>query len=192
MFGLENLVAVMVGPFKSWDDGTCFTASCEGAKLSDHVWHVVANVGYDLLVAAGIITVLVMIWGGIQYMISTGDDGRMTKAKGTLTGGMIGAVISVSAANIVGFLDSAILGSNTPGSQSGDPSGMIKNAFNAIWYIVGAIAVISIIYSGFLYVSARGDESKVKKAKTSLVYAIVGLVVAVSAYAITNFVIGNI
>lgn len=65
----------------------------------------------------------------------------------------------------------------------------VKTAINVILYILGSAAVIMIIYSGILYVMSGGDENNVKKAKSTLMYSVIGLVVALLAYAIVNFVI---
>ncbi len=61
-----------------------------------------------------------------------------------------------------------------------------------LMYIAGILAVIMVIYAGFLYVTSAGDSGKVQKAKTALIYAVVGIVVAVLAYAIVAFVIKQV
>ena len=65
----------------------------------------------------------------------------------------------------------------------------VTGVINIILYILGALAVIMIIYSGILYVLSGGDANNVTKAKNTLMYAIIGLVVALVAYAIVNFVV---
>lgn len=65
----------------------------------------------------------------------------------------------------------------------------IRNAVNLFSAIVGVIAVIVILIAGFQYVSAAGDSSKVTNAKNTLIYAIVGLVVAALSQAIVQFVL---
>lgn len=59
-------------------------------------------------------------------------------------------------------------------------------------FVIGAVAVIMIIYSGAQYVLSAGDTNKIEKAKNTLIYSIVGLVVALLAYAIVSFVISGI
>lgn len=66
----------------------------------------------------------------------------------------------------------------------------VKNIVNTILFIVGILAVIVIIVSGIFYIISAGDAGKVKRAKDTLMYAVVGLVVAILAYAIVNFVLG--
>ncbi|MEK7594231.1 MAG: pilin [Patescibacteria group bacterium] len=55
--------------------------------------------------------------------------------------------------------------------------------------VVGAIAVIMIIVSGFRYITSGGDSGKLGTAKNTLIYALVGLAVAVLAQLLVNIVI---
>ena len=69
---------------------------------------------------------------------------------------------------------------------------IILSVVNVILFVLGIIAVIMIIYGGIRYVLSAGDATKVTSAKNTIMYSIVGLIVAVLAYAIVNFVIANI
>lgn len=69
---------------------------------------------------------------------------------------------------------------------------IIINILNAIIAVAGLVAVIFIIIGGFNYMTSAGDSGKTKKAKDTILYAVIGLVICVLAFAIVNFVIGNI
>ncbi|MDO4902588.1 MAG: hypothetical protein Q4A21_03510 [bacterium] len=85
---------------------------------------------------------------------------------------------------------SAIDGVNSTGtSSSTNVNGIIKTVVGVMMFILGALSVIMIIYSGIQYVISAGDSGKITKAKNTLIYSIVGLVVAIFAYAIVNFVL---
>lgn len=75
-----------------------------------------------------------------------------------------------------------------PSNLFGD-DGVFKQITNTILYIVGIIAVIMLIIGGIKYVISGGDAKKVTDAKNTILYAIIGLVIAFFAYAIVNFVI---
>jgi cytochrome bd-type quinol oxidase subunit 2 len=64
-----------------------------------------------------------------------------------------------------------------------------KNLINVGLWIVGVASVIVIIVSGIYYVISAGNADTVKKAKNALVYAVVGLVVALLSYTIVNYVV---
>lgn len=59
---------------------------------------------------------------------------------------------------------------------------------NVVLTFVGLIAVGVIVYGGVLYVTSTGDSSKVKKAQNSIIYGVVGLVIAIMAFAIVSFI----
>lgn len=69
------------------------------------------------------------------------------------------------------------------------PTGAFRQITNTILYIVGIIAVVMLIIGGIKYVVSGGDSKKVTDAKNTVLYAIIGLVISVFAYAIVNFVI---
>lgn len=68
-------------------------------------------------------------------------------------------------------------------------TGVFKQVTNTILYIVGIVAVVMLIIGGIKYVISGGDSKKVTDAKNTVLYAIIGLVVAFLAFAIVNFVI---
>jgi len=66
--------------------------------------------------------------------------------------------------------------------------GFIGTLVNVLLYIVGAVSVVTLIIGGVLYVLSAGNSSSVAKAKNTITYSIVGIVVSVLAYAIVNWV----
>ena len=78
-----------------------------------------------------------------------------------------------------------------PGSD-GTFSNVFTNIVNILLYVVGVIAVVMIVVSGIRMTVSRGKPDSVSKARNSLLYSIVGLVIAVSAYAIVNFVLSRL
>lgn len=65
----------------------------------------------------------------------------------------------------------------------------ITGIVNVLLFILGAIAVLMIIIGGIRYVVSGGDSGAVTGAKNTIFYAVIGLVVAMLAYAIVNFVV---
>lgn len=76
-------------------------------------------------------------------------------------------------------------------SIDGD-KGLIKTVVNVLLWAVGILSVIMIIFSGFRYITSAGDASKTKSAQSTLTYSVVGLIVAIMAYAIVNMVINRL
>lgn len=77
-------------------------------------------------------------------------------------------------------------------SAPGDIHATLRGALNSVYAVVGIVAVGVIVFGGFRYSVSQGDSGKLKKAKDTIMYAIIGLIVVLSAFAITNFVLGAI
>lgn len=68
----------------------------------------------------------------------------------------------------------------------------ITTILSVVIGILGLVCVIVIILGGVSYMTSTGDSGKVQKAKNTILYGIIGLVVCALAFAIVNFVIGTI
>ena len=79
--------------------------------------------------------------------------------------------------------------SNVNPGASNDLNGMIQIIINTVFGIIGVVAVIMIIIGGVNYTMSQGDSTKVQKAKNTITYGIIGLVVSLLAFAIINFVL---
>lgn len=81
-------------------------------------------------------------------------------------------------------------GTQQPANLFGN-SGVFSTISDVLLFIIGAVAVIMIIIGGLRYVLSGGDATQVQAAKNTILYSLVGVVVAILAYAIVNFVISN-
>jgi cytochrome bd-type quinol oxidase subunit 2 len=82
-------------------------------------------------------------------------------------------------------------GTGCPSTSATSFQGLLDNVVNIFSAIVGVIAVIMIIVGGLRYITSGGDSSRVGAAKTTIIYALVGLVVVVLAQLIVHFVINQ-
>ena len=69
---------------------------------------------------------------------------------------------------------------------------MVEPIVSTLLFVVGVVAVVVIIIGGILYVTSTGDPGKTKRAKDTILYAVIGLVVAIMAYAIVAFVVSRL
>jgi len=60
---------------------------------------------------------------------------------------------------------------------------------NILLFLMGSVSVIMIIIGGFRYVTSQGDQTQMQSAKNTILYAVIGLIVAIAAYAIVSFVV---
>lgn len=82
----------------------------------------------------------------------------------------------------------AFRGDGQPVDLFGD-GGIFSTVVNILLFIVGVLSVIMLIIGGLRYVVSGGNQTAVTGAKNTILYAIVGLVVALIAYAVVNFVL---
>lgn len=68
----------------------------------------------------------------------------------------------------------------------------INTIINVIIGVVGFVAVVMMIVGGISFITSQGDSAKVTKARNTILYGVVGLVVALLAFAIVNFVLGSV
>lgn len=107
-------------------------------------------------------------------------------------------VLSISAAPVFAADDLSIRNGvdssksdEQPGSLFGE-GGVFEIVSKVLLFIIGAVSVIMLIIGGIRYTVSQGDSSQVTAAKNTILYSIVGLVVAILAYAAVDFVIKNL
>lgn len=81
---------------------------------------------------------------------------------------------------------------NDAATAKSKTQGIFGSVTNVLLFILGGIAVIVIIVGGILMITSAGDPGKFAKGRNGVIYALIGLVVAISAYVIINFVLGKI
>lgn len=69
------------------------------------------------------------------------------------------------------------------------PNAIFKTISNVLLFLIGAVSVIMLIVGGIRYTISQGDSTQVAAAKNTILYAIIGIVVALLAYALVNFVV---
>ena len=77
------------------------------------------------------------------------------------------------------------------GGETSNLGSRIKTIVNILLYILGAIAVVMIVIGGIRYTTSNGDSGSIKSAKDTILYAVIGLIVAILAYSIVNFVLAQ-
>ena len=111
---------------------------------------------------------------------------------GVLIVGLLGVFTpSVSAANGIDICsgdskDSVYCQNKDKGEDQ--VNGIIKTIVEVLLMAVGAISIIMIVIGGILFALSSGDTQKAAKARSTILYAVVGLIVSVFASAIVNFV----
>jgi hypothetical protein len=76
-----------------------------------------------------------------------------------------------------------------PEGFSANPEGMIIQGISLVLSFVGVLFMILMIYGGFIWMTARGNESNVDRAKKIVTAGVIGLIIVFASYAISYFVV---
>ena len=91
-------------------------------------------------------------------------------------------------------MDTVISGLSTAGSTAGfaytPVTTLVGNTINVVLSLLGIAAICFVIYAGYLYMMSKGETKDVEEAKKVLIYAILGMLIIVSSYVISNFILG--
>ena len=136
--------------------------------------------------------ILVVMIGGIQYMTSGGDEKKIGQARKTVTYAVVGLTIALLSWSLMRELQ-IILGVQErvePVTDLPTPyiETVIVNAINWLAGIVAIVSVLIIVISGVLWVTAGGDEERIKSSRKWLIGGIGGLIIALAAWAIVRVV----
>ncbi len=158
----------------------------------------------DLLRIAGVVAVGYVIYAGVRYVTSQGSPEETSKAQSTLMDAIIGLAIAMIAIAVVSFIGSKV---GTGGTNSTGPSvtlntnvlphtaasnTTLKTILSIVLGVVGALSLLFVTIGGFRYVLSQGDPQATSKAKSTILYALIGLIIAGVAQAIVTFVIGKL
>ena len=81
---------------------------------------------------------------------------------------------------------------NPEGTSTKSLPEMIKIILTVVFTVIGMVAVVMIILGGVNYATSQGDPAKATKAKNTIMYAVIGLVITLLAIAIVNFVLSSL
>ena len=131
---------------------------------------------------AGVVSAIYVVIGGIGYMTSSGDAGKLQKAKNTIFYALIGLAIVAISLVADAFVTDLI---NKAAAEGSDFRDTVPIILNGIIGIAGTVCVIYVVLGGARYITSTGDPGKLKKAKDTIIYACIGLVICALAFAIT-------
>lgn len=129
----------------------------------------------------GGLAVLVIVYGGIRYITSTGDPEQIKKARDIIQYGVIGTIIIILSSAIAKFAKNKF--ANNPPLE-----GVINTLINVLLSVAGTLAVLFLIIGGYQYITSLGNPEQISKAKSSITYSIIGLIIVILSYVIVKFV----
>jgi type IV secretory pathway VirB2 component (pilin) len=137
-------------------------------------------------VIIGSVAVFVLVMAGMRYIGGSYSDEQVSSAKNQITWALVGLFII----GISEFVAKDILFKNQ-GTALGvnEAKELFAQVTNFAAGTIGTLSFAFMLYAGYLYVGARNDEEMTSKAKKILMGAIIGIILAASAFAITNTIV---
>lgn len=161
----------------------------------DDIIKVLVNLIQWALMFASAIGAIFIVVNGYQYVISAGNPEKIEKAKQGLTWSIGGFILVISSYAIVlllaqtlGFQQADTLKNHQPGSLPASASGILTNIANILFIFAGAVAVVFLILGGYRYVTSQGNQDLVEKAKKTILYAVIGLILVFASASLFNFI----
>ncbi|MFZ5364642.1 MAG: hypothetical protein ACOZBH_00345 [Patescibacteria group bacterium] len=114
--------------------------------------------------------------------------------KKTLIISLLAVIISAVTAPLIGQAVSTGLDETAgrAGLKSQEPTVIIGTVIYFFLSALGVVLLIILVYAGFLWMTAGGDEDQVRKAKARIINGMIGLAITLMAYAITSYVVQQI
>lgn len=188
--------------FVSWD---CGVEISNQSTLKSDIWVIAGNIAADIAIAATYLIIGYVIYGGYLYTFSGGDPNKIATGKKTLLHAFIGLAITMSASVIVGSIRIALVGNNgnigncatgdgvidANGNSTGGcvkPYELVSNLINWVTAVAGVVSAIFLVYGSIQYVTSAGDPAKLKRAKDTILYSLIGLAIVALTIFITSFI----
>jgi hypothetical protein len=145
-----------------------------------------------LLKLAGALAVVFVIVGGYKFVTSQAAPDKIASARNTIQNALVGVVIAVVASETVAYIGNKLkTGATTYGLPTASTNNL-TSIINIALVILGSISFLVITIAGIEFVFSAGEPQRVAKARTAIIYAFVGLIVAILAAVFVNFVIGAV
>lgn len=181
---VDAMYVVFMGSTGSFDGMDCATVDCTHNNGAS----VLMNALRWFIGTGSFVALIYIVVGGVGYLTSGGDPGKLQKAKNTILYALIGLIITGLSQVIVTFAFNIV---NTA-EATGDFRSSLVEILNGVLSILAVVAVIVIVVGGARYMTSTGDAAKLKKARDTILYAAIGLVICGLAAVIVNFVVDAI
>jgi len=162
--------------------------------------NLITNISNFFVGFIAILSALVVVVGGVMYVMSLGDEQRTSRAKRIVLFAIVGLLISGLAtiiSNILRQIISPLLGAGNPFFLGGGPAGAASTATMLIGNIgifvlspLAMIAAAAIIYGGYTYITSAGEEDKARLGKRIILFTLIGIFIILAAALIVNIVVG--
>lgn len=147
-----------------------------------------------ILQLAAALSLIYIIIGAVRFSTSAGDPQKIAQARQTLIYAIVGLVVSVAAFTIAAVVQSKaalVAGGGSNAAPLFGPDGIVTVVVDMLGYVVGVASVIMMIVGALRFITSAGQPQSAAAARNTVIYALIGLAVAVAAKSIVTFVLGR-
>jgi hypothetical protein len=135
-----------------------------------------------------LLALLFIVIGGIIYITSAGDEGRIKTAKAAITAAMIGLVIGIAAPTFLKEIATILhwTGDQTPIANAQSLSTILLNTLQFLLGITGVLGIIMFVAGGLMYLTSGGEDRRMDTAKGILKASAIGVAIVLAALVIVK------
>lgn len=203
LFAVTNCKGTFFGFLIPWYqylpvDGSCNIDSNKFVVLGPNssIPLILLAVVDDLLRIVGLLAVVFVMYAGVRFITSQGSPDESAKARTGIIYALGGLAASVIAVSFVSFIATSLGGAKggkgahldlslLPDLTGTDP---IATLLGIALVVIGSVAVLIMVIGGMKYVLSQGDPQATARAKSTIIYALVGLIVVIIAQSIVSLV----
>ncbi len=141
------------------------------------------NLAFMMLEVATGLSVLFIVWAGLQMVLNLGDEGKVGTQKTAIFYSLAGLFTAIGSQLLVSFVATQDWGQNTGGNLV---INLIAAAVSTLLTVFNGLFIIAIIYYGMRMLMASGDSGAFNSARTGITWAIVGAVIVNLANALVQ------
>lgn len=156
-------------------------------------FQLLANVQKFLEAIVASVALVALVWAGLTYIVSLGDEARSARAKRTAGYAILGLIVAASIWIIREIVVAILSGSTSFAENEGRVvAGFIRLFLQILLAPAGVVAFGALVYGGYMYITSGGDESRAERGKRVILYALLGLIVIGLSGIVVNIVIANL
>ncbi|MFA6383643.1 MAG: pilin [Parcubacteria group bacterium] len=184
LFVLGSILGILVSPVFAQTTVTEFANPITPTTLQG----LLTNILTSLRGVVALIAIIMIIVGGMMYMFAGVNEKMVETAKATIGGAVIGLAIIFAAPAFLKEILTILGSSDTSGLLGSAPSlkTIAERILDLLLSIVGILGIIGLIIGGGFYLTAYGDEDRVKKGKDVVAASLVGIIIAAAALIIVR------
>jgi hypothetical protein len=153
---------------------------------------VTAAVSFMLQLAAALSLTYIII-GAVRLSVSVGDTQKIATGRRTVIFSVVGLVIAVSGLLITSFVQAqAARAATETGNPFFGPNGIITILIEQLNFAIGVASVIAIIVGAIRYITSAGVPASAQQGRNTVIYALVGIVVALAGQLLVTLVLSRI